>query len=371
LAVAVIGLTSSPSLANSPSNADGTFAAVQAGKHNRYAIGLANRGAAYSARVEFIQALTIVAQAQDMRQGSESHSKALVDGLTALDEVDTFAVVLNSLTVESDVSALIAGHRTPVLKTRAQDPISVLEALQAYFDYAERQLTYAAGGEPVASEALYGLAMVHVVLPKVGNSRDLTAAKSMVLNRAAFQVDPANLGAGNELAVSLARYGHLDQAEAVLRQTLQHHERPECWHNLAKVYERQGKMDLARQAQQRSDDLRAANGGENDDRTNGAAQIVSWVDMSTFIESGSTAEAHVQAALPTEAPIHSTNVSEQKGERTAVAKRWLLGLLPGRGESRPVAPNRMSQSVAENEKTSQPGVVLSRAKGNQEWSSTK
>ena len=51
---------------------------------------LAQRGAFYAARTEFIQVLRRVAQAKDATSGTDEHSRELAAGLRAMDEADDF-----------------------------------------------------------------------------------------------------------------------------------------------------------------------------------------------------------------------------------------------------------------------------------------
>src|SRR5262249_44750037 len=56
----------------------------------RHGFQLANRGALFSAKSEFITALQIIAEANDTQQGTRMYTKALSAGLAALKEASVF-----------------------------------------------------------------------------------------------------------------------------------------------------------------------------------------------------------------------------------------------------------------------------------------
>src|SRR5262249_12101401 len=74
----------SPYLATSAEMTSQLLPAVQRGYD------LAQRGAFFAARTEFVQVLRRVAQAKDAASGTEEHARALAAGLRALDEANDF-----------------------------------------------------------------------------------------------------------------------------------------------------------------------------------------------------------------------------------------------------------------------------------------
>src|SRR4051812_6652490 len=81
--------------------------ATQRGYH------LAQRGAFFAARTEFIQVLRRVAQAKDTSVGTDEHSRQLAAGLRAMDEADDFVPQGAQLEAELDVRKVASAHRTP------------------------------------------------------------------------------------------------------------------------------------------------------------------------------------------------------------------------------------------------------------------
>ena len=79
---------------------------------NGYA--LAERGALYAARQEFIQVLRMISRAKDAQSGTSQRSQALAAGLRALDEAEDFAPRGTQLEADLDVAIITSAHRTPV-----------------------------------------------------------------------------------------------------------------------------------------------------------------------------------------------------------------------------------------------------------------
>lgn len=103
---------------------------VQADALARHAFGLAERGALYSARSEFIQTLRVVAQGLDTTRGVNEHSRALASGLRALKAADDFMPRGARLEADLDLERLIATHRTPVLQSHDVSQLTPVAALQ-------------------------------------------------------------------------------------------------------------------------------------------------------------------------------------------------------------------------------------------------
>jgi hypothetical protein len=235
-----------------PRGPDPALAAVsrQAMERVQYGFSLGDRGATFSARAQFIQALRLIAQALDASESTSLHSESLARGLRALEEADDFVPRGSLLEADMDVASIVASHRTPAIKDEMSDgPPTPLIALQRYYTYAQHQLAAAGGGMPAASMALYALGKIHTATPQQApHERRLTDPKALALHHAALLVDSRNYEAANELGVLLVRYGQLQDARGVLLHGLSMRATAPMWHNLAVVHERLGEIDLARRA---------------------------------------------------------------------------------------------------------------------------
>ena len=139
--------------------------AVQTDQQVRHGFELANRGAYYAARAEFIAGLRLLAQALDAERHTTNHSRALSAGLTALKEAGDFLPSGGKLEADLDLPTIVASHRTPVLKNTAMENLVPLVALKSYFTFAQEQLSAAAGHEVAGSMALYALGKLHAAGP--------------------------------------------------------------------------------------------------------------------------------------------------------------------------------------------------------------
>jgi polysaccharide export outer membrane protein len=226
--------------------------AGQADRLVQHGLSLARRRAYYSARAEFTNALSLIAQSLDARVGGKYHSKCLANGLRALREADDFAANASQLAADADLTGIVTGHRTPVLKYASFDNIPPLVAREYYHNYASDQLARASSSVPAASKALFGLGKVSLVTTGDATKTLLDQTpKAMAAYRAALDSDPQNYLAANELGVLLAQYGRYREANTVLQKSLTVHALPETWHNLAVVCEKLGNGDMAAFARQR------------------------------------------------------------------------------------------------------------------------
>ena len=272
---------------------------VQAESLVRRAFSLAEKGALYSARAEFLQAIQAISKALDARYGQPAHSRTLAEALQAIREADDFASKDTAAVAAAglDVAALVRSHRTPVLKSHDCSTTPAVVAMQHYYRYAQQQLVRAAGGIPAASQALYGVGKVYMALADQSSTWErLHGPKAMAFHQAAQLADPNNYLAANELGALLARFGRLREARDVLQYCVMVHPVPDAWHNLAVVHERLGEFDLAGLA--RGELWRAQQGSPLPSSPAGgaAASFVQWVDPATF--SGAVPEAIPPAATP-------------------------------------------------------------------------
>jgi tetratricopeptide (TPR) repeat protein len=231
-----------------PQVASGALQAVadKAEQQTREAFVLARRGAIYSARAEMMGALRMIAQALDAEAATDRHTEALAAGATALREADDFTPAGTRPGSTIDLSHVIAGHRTAVLKQANLGELTPLVAAQRYYTFAQEQFAAAAGRAPAASLALYGLGKLQTAVPASGSDAETIAtAKAMVYYQAALLVENRNFLAANELAVLLAHVGQWTDARQVLLHGLRVHSQPELWRNLATVHGKLGEQQLA------------------------------------------------------------------------------------------------------------------------------
>ncbi|REK18897.1 MAG: hypothetical protein DWQ37_03575 [Planctomycetota bacterium] len=264
-------------------------AIARADERVRHAIQLAEKGALFAARKEFIAAINQIAQAHDVDQRTRKHINAAIAGFRALKEANQFVGV--GLT-EVNVSALVEGHKTPALKgvDTADMPGSL--AAQYYFDYAKTQLATSVGRETVGSIALYGLGKI-IISGAGRNSQQLEySGPAMALFQAAVISEPQNFRAAHELGVLLAGSGQLEMARQMLMGSAAASPQPVIWKNLSVVHSRLGEVALAQQARQNAEVLEAANPKSD-------APPVHWVDPATFASTSKPSEAGVpSAAMP-------------------------------------------------------------------------
>jgi tetratricopeptide (TPR) repeat protein len=292
-------------------------------KHVQRGFSLGERNALYAARTEFIQALRTVAQAVDAQAGlppkdPQACSQALARGLEALTEADDFAPPGSRLDGDLDLRAIIEAHRTPACKSAA--PASQLAALQAYFDYAGQQLTRAAAGSPVASQALTGLGKTYTT-GKEAEADRLSGAKAMVFHQAAVAADSRNHLASNELGVLLAKYGQWQAAKQAFTQSLRVQSDAAAWQNLAAVHGKLGEQELARLALQERDLLTH---GKLPNRYSGldGSPTVRWVDPKAF--SGPPEEAQVAAkpGIPQASAKRPSKTSQSPASTAQKSDAW-------------------------------------------------
>lgn len=257
----------------------------RAAEHVCRGFSLANRGAHYTARVEFIRALRLISQSLDA-SGGKQHGDALAAGLRALEESDDFVPRGSRVEADVDVASLITAHRTPVLKDVPAEELTLLKARQRYYTYAQQQLALAAGHERSGSMALYGLARVQMSQVAADASSQATATpKAMSLHQAALLVDGDNYMAANELGVMLARYGQLEAARTLLARSVKVAPQAVTWNNLAKVHDRLGEATLATKAREQSR-LLAVGDPKRAVTANNSTNGIVWTTPNQFAQTG-------------------------------------------------------------------------------------
>jgi hypothetical protein len=274
---------------------------VRADERVRRGFKLAERGAIYTARREFLAALQMVAQANDVQNGTTFFTQAMSAGLTALNEAGDFSRQ-DKLATPVDVARVVKGHRTPILKDESE--VSPLAAAQRYYNYAQEQLSAAAATDPAGSMALYGLGR-SILGMKNQESRSLgNTAQAMAFYQAALMADAKNFRAANELGVLMTDNGNLQQARDLFRHSAAAAPLATTWQNLAIVHMRLGEADLAMQAKVQAQSLARLG------RT-GANPIVHCVDPETFARTRPASNSPPPTA---QAPAPTPEAAKPNGE---------------------------------------------------------
>ena len=288
--------------------------ARQAERQVRRGYDLAARGAIYSARSQFIQALRTIAQALDAQAGGRRHGDALAAGLAALEEAEDFVPRGSNVEADLDVGLLVRGHRTPAMKRAAGGELTSLAAQQKYYSFAQEQLSLAAGHEEAGSMALFGLGKAYGTLAADTSPQTIAPeAKAMVFHQAALAVDAGNYLAANELAVFEARYGRFESARALLQHCVTLAPQAAIWKNLARVHRQLGETQLAAAAEERAAEAQRREAAlAAAPHANAAAPgEIQWLDAKTFAATSKPASdlqrpagdrpAEIKAAPPVEA----------------------------------------------------------------------
>ncbi len=296
------------------------YVCQRASERVQHGFQLAERGATYSARVEFVAAVQLIAEANDFEQSTRFYGKSLSAGLVALKEAADFAAAIPGHG-EIDIVRMVGTHKTPVLKSEITEHYPPALAAQRYYAYAREHLAAAAVQEPCGSMALYGLAKL-----AIGNANDAahrpleTTARAMTLFQAAYMVDAKNYRAANELGVMIAQNGDWRQARDLLLSSVNVSPQPATWHNLAVVYTRLGEQPLAAHAQQQAQALAQAS-------PNPSAPAVQWLDPNTFAQSAPLADGLPLVAKPAATPQQAPAATEP-AEVPSVARKGISEWLP-------------------------------------------
>ena len=214
-----------------------------------HAYRMVENGAYEEARAELFEALWQIAYALDEKSNQQVHRRALADGKWALKEAEDFIPNSTQSTDQLDLAAIVAGHRTPVLKETPSDQLSISGALEAYYGYARLHLARAGEGQTIASEALYGLGKLHAITAKQSKRRQSHESIAITMHQAALTVDEKYYLAANELGVLLTYHGQLELARDAFLHCLKIHAMMATWHNLATVHLQLGELELAQLAE--------------------------------------------------------------------------------------------------------------------------
>lgn len=239
---------------------------------------LAQRGALFAARTEFVQVLRRVAQAKDAALNNDTHAKALASGLRALDEADDFVPQGAQVEADLDVRRVASSHRTPVLRDYPED-VSPQEAVEQYLSYAEQQLSNAAADEQAGSMALYGLGKVFARQAERRDDDVQLTRDAMTMYSAALDACPENHLAANELGVLLCRTGHPAEAAAKFQRAIDLAPTATAYHNLAVAQQKLGQLGLAAANEQESQRLAAVERASGSISRRAGVQWVSPADL--------------------------------------------------------------------------------------------
>ena len=284
---------------------------------------MANRGALYAARREFVRIMRTITQSLDSQLGQQYHTRALIAGVRALEEADDFALATRN-NIEDDVhlESFVKGHKTPVLKGKDLDRMTPLIAIQQYYEFAKEQLTIAGGRFPLSSEVLYSIGRAESFIGQQ-QGKESGAPKSLAFFYAALATNPANARASNELGVMLAQRGRLVEAASVIHHGVQMGGSPTTVNNLAKIYEQLGDP---RAAEMRTHAQRLAASPQGT-----AYQSVSWVTPAQFARMGNG----LQGARPTTTPASSVVPATHTSPNQAPHNPSTGGLLSPRPKTTP------------------------------------
>ncbi len=306
--------------------------AQEADRHTRHGCELAERGAPFAARAEFLSALQLLAEGLDTEHNTTFHSRALAAACTAMKEADDFLPRQEGLEADRDLPGILQTHTTPVLKDRA-GRLTPLAALKCYFTFAQEQFAAAAGHEVAGSMALHGLGKLHASLTNNKAIHILAPEpKAMVYYQAALLVYPGNFLAANDLGVLLARYARYADARAVLEYGLALHPQSAGWHNLSVVYRQLGAAALAAQAAQRAGQTYQAEMAQGRAAPAGSRPQVQWLDPAAFAQTSTNAPsspAAIAPATPAVAAQPATPAAPRSPHSPAAATSPSVGWLPG------------------------------------------
>ena len=234
-----------PQVQYSLNNAD----AQKAVHHIEYGKTLSRRGAAFTARQEFLAAIQVIATSNDRASGDNRHSKALKMAMLSMREAEDFSVANPEQQIHMDVSSVVESHRSQVLTPAQADHLSPVQAMNRYFAHAQEQLDMAGGRNVVSAEVFYCMGKLHTFLNR--NQKVLgpyETAQSVVYHQAALLSDNQHHRSANELGVLLARSGRLEQSKLLFERSLMSQPTIRTWQNLAETHRRLGETNFADQA---------------------------------------------------------------------------------------------------------------------------
>jgi tetratricopeptide (TPR) repeat protein len=290
--------------------------ARQADRQTRHGFELAERGAYFAARAEFLGALKLLADGLDTDGRTDAHGRALAAALTALREAEDFLPRGSRLESETDIAAIAAAHETPVLKNE-KDKVTAIVAVRRYMTYAQERFATAADREVAGSIALHALGKLHNSMAKHKVSLVMAAeSKAVVFYQASMIAYPQNYMAANDLGVLLAQCGEPDQARSVLEHSLRLSQQSATWHNLAVVYRQLNMAGQANMAESRATAAQQAELARRKQIFGTASDNVQWVDAKAFAQTSTSADSR-GAVAPASQGADSGRVQGDAAKKTA------------------------------------------------------
>ena len=254
--------------------------ALKAVHHVEYGKTLSRRGAAYTARQEFLSAMQVIANSNDSVSGDNRHSKALRMALLAMEEARDFSVASPEQQIQMDVASVIESHRSNVLTKAQAATLSPTQAMNRYFARAQNQLDLAGGRNVVTAEVFYCMGKLHTMLNR--NQKVLSphqTAQSVVYHQAALLSDNQHHRSSNELGVLLARNGRLEQAKLLFERSLLAQPTVRTWQNLGEAHRRLGELDYANRA---ATEVQLLASGQVSIEQSNANSTVKWMPVDQF-----------------------------------------------------------------------------------------
>ena len=202
---------------------------------------LATRGAHFAAKIEFINALELVAQSNDRYSNSQAYTDSLAKGLTALKESGDFIPrAQTNVDQARNVQLILESHSTRIIDPATSQIPSPQQAIVAYSEFAKPRLTQAVGESMAGSSALYHLSRLLSTAPEVfGESTNALVNVQKVLLLSSMDAFPANFDSANEMGVICFANGQFEQSIHWFKQAIKISGGKQLfWQNLAEAHRR-------------------------------------------------------------------------------------------------------------------------------------
>jgi hypothetical protein len=301
----------------------GAMVAERAQAKIRRGYQLAQRGANFAARSEFIQVLRMIAEAKDQKHGAARRTVALANGLRALEEAADFMPQGPELDANVNVAVIVSSHRTPVGRTSDAAGLMPQQLADLYFAYAQTELGASVAGEPAGSMALHALGKLYSQLGRVESERYPQADRcAFALQHAALLACDDNHLAAHELGVLLAESGHFAESEFLLSQVAAKQPHPVVFRNLARVQRKLGHEQTAAASEQQAQFLAS--------RETAQSGNVVWVSPQVLARTGDAlapttppAPVAAQASPPQSRPLANEVVRAPVRNVTRLPGGWM------------------------------------------------
>ena len=289
----------------------------------QYGQSLARRQAFFASREELIRALLLITSSYRTEGSSNAYPQCLARALVALDEISDLMNMGD--TNSPQLQQTLFSHQTRILTPQDIQSITPMQAIGAYSSFAQAQIEKAIGTSAAGSEALHALGRLESIVPETSLSQARTKqTKTLVLYRAAINIDPSNTTCANDLGVLLYKIGRLQEAEHALKTSLGSAQTPLTWNNLASVHnqlaatastneERNRQLSLASSAAQQAE--RFTDAALNDQPSDGQ-----WATATEFQDNAAFPNVVLQNASPRPA---STSTPQPGASNSAKLKQKL------------------------------------------------